>query len=97
MSATIDFIIIDSIIGQYTIHYPVELKDNISFVLIKRECLTHSWDFIKNDNRCYIPCLSTNQDPEAPQIDESHPLSFYHLENGGVIFLHYVDLALQIE
>jgi hypothetical protein len=85
----IQFIIIDSVCGQYTIEF--ETPD-INFLVIKQFILQQTWDEIKNDNEAYMPILSTsaNELDFSKHIDEDKPLSVYNLQNGGVIFLHYL-------
>jgi hypothetical protein len=90
------FIIIDSIIGQYTIDF---CTPDLTFFVLKKFAVERSWDHIKGDTKCYYPVLSTSADDQdiSKYIQEDLTLEHYHLERGGCIFIHYIDVNFQLE
>ena len=90
----INFIIIDSVKGQYTLSY--EEAEYVSLLIIKREAMNQSWDEVKNSKDILIPIISLSADEkdESQFIEEDKPLAYYKLENGGTIFLHYIGLDI---
>jgi len=87
-----NFIIIDSVYGQYNLDFATP---NIDFFVIKQFILQQSWDQVKDNENAYLPVLSTSPDAsdDSKFIEEDKPLEYYKLQNGGVIFLHYVKFS----
>lgn len=88
------FIVIDSIIGQYNLEF---CTPDLTFFVLKKFAVEQSWEHIKGDSKCYYPVLSTNADEHAIEyyIHEDLPLSHYHLENGGLFFVHYIEINFE--
>lgn len=87
-----DFIIIDKVNGQFTISF--EKYEYYDFLVIKQLAIEESWKYMKKESTPFFPILSTSPDEtdETKYIEEHMPLDVYKLQNGGIIYVHYLDL-----
>ena len=92
----LNFIIIDSVCGQFTLTF--ENDEYVDFLVLKQTCTHNSWQHMKNETKCLLPVLSTSADSQddSKYIEEDKPLEAYKLQNGGIIFVYYVDLGEQL-
>lgn len=74
--------------SDFYVQKTIEVENDVSFMTIK----SLYWDDARNSGslpQCfYLPYMTTEQGDE---IDESAPLSKYHLENGGKIFIKLLE------
>lgn len=97
MGEEIQIIVIDKLVGQYTVSLPEDSMHN--FLYLKQICVLQTWDQIKNDPvDIYYPVFSTSEDDQdqTKMIDEDYSFEHYKLHRGGILFLHYIKLDVDL-